>query len=153
MAFLHEEFPSGGAERVTIDVARFLAAKGVAVTIITSRICRELIPEEFKEHGIEIYQVAHTHLQRRVDNIREMATLIEAQHIEALVFTRTFHHLPLLRRLCPQCRIVCVNHGMPFGKCRPSVADAAPKHWAARGNTGSNGNLSIAMKRGVSAAS
>lgn len=114
MAFLHEEFPSGGAERVTIDVARFLAAKGVVVTIITSRICRELIPKEFKEHGIEIYQVAHTHLQRRVDNIREMATLIEAQHIEALVFTRTFHHLPLLRRLCPQCRIVCVNHGMPF---------------------------------------
>ena len=97
-----------------IDVARFLAAKGVAVTIITSRICRELIPEEFKEHGTEIYQVAHTHLQRRVDNIREMAALIEAQHIEALVFTRTFHHLPLLRRLCPQCRIVCVNHGMPF---------------------------------------
>lgn len=114
MAFLHEEFPSGGAERVTIDVARFLAAKGVAVTIITSRICQELIPEEFKEHGIEIYQVAHTHLQRRVDNIREMAALIEAQHIEALVFTRTFHHLALLRRLCPQCRIVCVNHGMPF---------------------------------------
>jgi len=43
-----------------------------------------------------------------------MAALIEAQHIEALVFTRTFHYLALLRRLCPQCRIVCVNHGMPF---------------------------------------
>lgn len=55
MAFLHEDFPGGGAERVTIDVARFLTAKGVAVTIITSRICQELIPEEFKEHGIEIY--------------------------------------------------------------------------------------------------
>ena len=114
VAFLHEEFPSGGAERVTLDVARFLVQKGLRVTIITSRVCRDLLPDGFETEGIQIHQVARAHLQRHIDNMREIAALIAAAHIDAVVFTRTFHTLSRLRRLCPLCRFVCVNHGMPF---------------------------------------
>lgn len=50
IAFIHNRFPAGGAERVTIDVARYLHRfEGYKVYVYASRIARELLTEEMAE--------------------------------------------------------------------------------------------------------
>lgn len=47
IAFIHNNFPAGGAERVTIDIARYLKASGgYEVYVYASRIAESLLTEE-----------------------------------------------------------------------------------------------------------
>lgn len=47
VAFIHNNFPSGGAERVTIDIARYLSTcEGYQVYVYASRISQALVSEE-----------------------------------------------------------------------------------------------------------
>lgn len=47
IAFIHNNFPSGGAERVTVDIARYLdSCGGYQVYVYASRIARALVTEE-----------------------------------------------------------------------------------------------------------
>ena len=47
IAFIHNNFPSGGAERVTVDIARYLdSCGGYQVYVYASRIAQTLVTEE-----------------------------------------------------------------------------------------------------------
>lgn len=47
IAFIHNNFPSGGAERVTVDIARYLdSCGGYQVYVYASRIAQALVTEE-----------------------------------------------------------------------------------------------------------
>lgn len=50
VAFVHNNFPAGGAERVTIDIARYLTAfEGYQVYVYASRISEALLTEEIRQ--------------------------------------------------------------------------------------------------------
>lgn len=50
VAFIHNNFPSGGAERVTIDIARYLSTcEGYQVYVYASRIAQSLVTEELSQ--------------------------------------------------------------------------------------------------------
>lgn len=50
IAFIHNNFPSGGAERVTIDIARYLSTcEGYQVYVYASRIASALVTEELSQ--------------------------------------------------------------------------------------------------------
>lgn len=50
VAFVHNRFPSGGAERVTIDIAKYLSqCDGYEVYVYASRVAEELLPEQAAE--------------------------------------------------------------------------------------------------------
>ncbi|MBQ8271986.1 MAG: glycosyltransferase [Tidjanibacter sp.] len=50
VAFIHNRFPSGGAERVTIDIAKYLSqCDGYEVYVYASRVAEELLPEQAAE--------------------------------------------------------------------------------------------------------
>ena len=44
IAFLHEDFPCGGAERVTIDIANFLADHNCRVYVLTANFQENRLP-------------------------------------------------------------------------------------------------------------
>ena len=49
VAFIHNNFPAGGAERVTIDIAAYLSSfEGYEVYVYASRVCEALMTEEMK---------------------------------------------------------------------------------------------------------
>lgn len=45
IAFIHKEFPYGGAEKVTLETANFLCSQGCIVTILTSKHNKHLYPK------------------------------------------------------------------------------------------------------------
>lgn len=50
IAFIHNRFPAGGAERITIDIARYLRdVGGYEVYVYTSRVDQSLLTEEVEE--------------------------------------------------------------------------------------------------------
>lgn len=49
IAFIHNNFPAGGAERVTIDIARYLSAfDGYQVYVYASRIAESMLADEIR---------------------------------------------------------------------------------------------------------
>ena len=50
VAFIHNNFPAGGAERVTIDIARYLSSfEGYQVYVYASRIAESLLTDEIRQ--------------------------------------------------------------------------------------------------------
>ena len=50
IAFVHNNFPAGGAERITIDIARYLkSAGGYQVYVYTTRVVDSLMTDEVKD--------------------------------------------------------------------------------------------------------
>lgn len=57
VAFIHNNFPSGGAERVTIDIARYLSTcEGYQVYVYASRIAQALVTDELS-HCLTLRQI------------------------------------------------------------------------------------------------
>ena len=52
IAFVHEVFPGGGAERVTLDIARYLFENnsGYQCYVFTPKLIEELYTEEMKKY-------------------------------------------------------------------------------------------------------
>lgn len=49
IAFIHKEFPFGGAEKVTLDTANYLCSHGYVVTILTTKHNEQLYPQGCKK--------------------------------------------------------------------------------------------------------
>ena len=50
IAFVHNNFPAGGAERVTIDIARYLkSVGGYQVYVYTTRVSLSLLTDEVRD--------------------------------------------------------------------------------------------------------
>ena len=50
IAFVHNNFPAGGAERITIDIARYLkSVGGYQVYVYTTRVSPSLMTDEVRD--------------------------------------------------------------------------------------------------------
>lgn len=46
IAFFHEYFPKGGAERVTLDISEYLITKGYTIFLFTREYSPEKLPQD-----------------------------------------------------------------------------------------------------------
>ena len=78
IAFVHGRFPAGGAERITIDIARYLKdCGGYEVYVYTSRLNREMMPAGL-EDVLKVRKLPSQAVQRnRSKAIEEFINVID----------------------------------------------------------------------------
>ena len=64
IAFLHYEFPGGGAETVTFNLARMLEPKGIKVYIFVYNLIEDKMPKDVS--NIEIIKLPYTVDERNI---------------------------------------------------------------------------------------
>lgn len=112
IAFIHGRFPAGGAERVTIDIARYLHQfKGeYNISVYTSRI-----NESPELESICQYLTIKT-LPKQLFDVRRSRKIIEfvqKDNIDIVVLvSKSTRGIQSLRDL--GCKVVYANHGEPF---------------------------------------
>ncbi len=110
VAFMMEQYPCGGAERVTTDVARYLSENGYKVYVMASDYRKEKFGERERFAKVEIVEVPRRRGQNSKAYAEELAQRIKELNLTAVVFTKMFRRLPLVARLS-ETPSICVNHG------------------------------------------
>ena len=112
VAFVHNRFPAGGAERITIDVARYLkSVGGYRVYVYTTRINHALMSEELDE----ILTIRHIPSQA-IQTRRSVAVekLIKNDGVDILVQVgKALKGIDGIRKRTG-CKSVVACHGEPF---------------------------------------
>ena len=113
IAFVHNNFPAGGAERITLDIARYL--KGFdgkyEIFVYATRINEAMLPEDLKS-DLKVRTIAsQAVMARRASDIEKH--IIE-DRIDILVLT--IKSIPGIEKIKERtgCRVVVANHGEPF---------------------------------------
>ena len=110
VAFVMEQYPCGGAERVTSDVARYLSEKGYKVYVLASDFRKEKMGERERMARAEIVEVVRRRGQKSKEYAADLAQRIKDLNLTAVVYTKMFRRLPMVARLS-ETPSICVNHG------------------------------------------
>lgn len=112
IAFIHNTFPAGGAERVTVDISRYLKRFGsYQVFVYATRISDRLMSDELKD----VLTVRTLPSQARsAGRTRMVESYVEADHIDVLV--QVGKSLPGIEGIRQRtgCKTVIACHGEPF---------------------------------------
>ena len=112
IAFIHQDFPGGGAEIVTFDIARMLEPKGIKVFVFVYDLKENKIPQ----HATNINIIRLTHQKDRAN----LPTLIEAikdNNIGMFVFPGDVYEVSLYADEIKQqtnCKLIFMLHSQPF---------------------------------------
>lgn len=112
VAFVHNRFPAGGAERITIDIARYLKdIGGYRVYVYTTRVNQMLMTEELDE----ILTICHIPSQAiQVRRSAAVEKLLESDGVDILVQVgKALKGIDGIRRRTG-CKSVVACHGEPF---------------------------------------
>lgn len=112
IAFIHNTFPSGGAERVTIDIARHLSTLGgYEVFVYATRLADGLMPKDLS-HVLTTHVIPSQAIQRK--RSRYIEKRLVTDDIDILVMVgKSINDLDgIKRRTGVQTVIAC--HGEPF---------------------------------------
>lgn len=112
IAFLHDAFPCGGVERITMDLADFFTSKGIAVFVITAWYKPKLWPVGRTRH-YEIITLPHMDLGHSMEDRTYIINLIREYKIDFLVCSRYIEFMPEILNTTG-CRLIYTNHGTPF---------------------------------------
>ncbi len=113
IAFLHEEYPFGGAEKVTSDVGQYLAMHGFNIYIFTCRINEALLNEEdkkvftfvlFEKKNLFNYQRNNLLVQKARDKCMDVIIFVGG-HLKV-------NHHRIARSI--GCKYIFSLHGTPF---------------------------------------
>ena len=112
IAFVHNNFPAGGAERITIDIARYLKSiGGYQVYVYTTRVSPSLMTDEV-EDVVTIRTIPSQAIQSRRSAAVER--LLVQDHIDVLVqVTKSLKGIEGIRRRTG-CKAIVACHGEPF---------------------------------------
>lgn len=112
VAFIHNVFPAGGAERITIDIARYLKGiGGYEIYVYTTRVSSELMTEELKRI-LTIRNIPSQAVQTRRSAAVE--SLVISDKIDILVqVTKSLKGIDGIRTRTG-CKTVVACHGEPF---------------------------------------
>lgn len=112
IAFIHNTFPAGGAERVTIDIARHLAGcRGYEVYVYATRLVEELMPEDI-QRVLTLRIIPSQAIQHR--RSQHIERLLLADGIDVLVMVgKAIHNLNDIKSRTGV-RTIIACHGEPF---------------------------------------
>lgn len=112
IAFIHSRFPAGGAERITIDVARYLKSVGGYDTFVfTTRISEALMTDEIR-NVLDIRRIPSQGFPGR--RARAIEEHIVAEDIDVIV--QVGKSIPGIDGIMQRtgCKTVVACHGEPF---------------------------------------
>lgn len=111
IAFCHNMFPRGGAERVTLDIAKYMVDNnlGYKFYVFTYTIVEELCTEEMERY-ITIIKVSRD-IHKRCDEITQH---ILNEGIDVLIqVVKPLRYINDIRK-ATGCKVMFSNHGEPF---------------------------------------
>lgn len=106
--FLHNEFPSGGAERVTVDIANYICSDRFETYVLA----KELRAKSFMNITLlELPDASSVNSKENADFIIEVLNQLK---IDVFVLpVQTLSHLAHIRN-CVKCKIIFALHSDPF---------------------------------------
>lgn len=113
IAFIHNSFPAGGAERITIDIARYLASyeENYEIYVYTTKLSEELMTEDISKYLT--VRLIPSDKQKR-DKAEKVERLVIQDKIDILVqVTKKLYGIDGIR-LRTGCKVILSNHGEPF---------------------------------------
>ena len=112
IAFVHNSFPAGGAERVTIDIARHLkSVGGYEVFVYATRLTEELRPEDL-DNLLTLRLIPSQAIQSR--RSRQIERLIVADGINLLVtIGKSLYDIQGIKERTGV-KVILACHGEPF---------------------------------------
>ena len=114
VAFLHEDFPFGGGERVTLNLAPYFAAQGYGIYIFALRLHPELWPAG-TEKILQAYALPDTRRINSRQNAVYLAQALKESGIGIFVsISSGFRSFDILRKASPGCRFIFALHFQPF---------------------------------------
>lgn len=116
IAFIHEVFPCGGAERVTMDVSNFLAENGYRPFVFTASHDPEMLPADIS-HKYKVVVLPSRHVSRSKADADFMIDFIKKNNIRFLVSARI---LRVTGRIIREtgCKYIHTNHGTPLWEAK-----------------------------------
>lgn len=112
VAFIHNNFPAGGAERVTIDIAKYLhKSEDYQVYVFATRINESLLSEDVRS-SLKLCPIPSQAIPAK--RSAEIERLIVSEGIDILVqVTKAIHDIEGIRQRTG-CKVVLACHGEPF---------------------------------------
>lgn len=116
IAFFHEYFPKGGAERVTNDLAHFFHEKGYEIYLIT----RKFYPDKIADHNDfnTTFKTLILPGERRTNskiNTDFIINSLNETKIDYLIIQGFFlKDISYIKKQLESTKIIYCNHGMPF---------------------------------------
>ena len=112
IAFIHDVFPSGGAERVTIDIATYLADCGKNYNVYV--YCHSITPELLTDELHKYMTIRHMNVTSNVEKSKYIERLILSDKIDIVV--QVVHRLYDIEgiKMRTGVKVVMANHGEPF---------------------------------------
>ena len=113
VAFIHNNFPAGGAERITMDIAAYLSGQeGMYESFVyASRIASDKLPDDIRKTLI-VRKIPTDKIPFRKTSAIER--LIREDRIDIVVqVVKRVKGIGWIRRRTG-CKVVFANHGVPF---------------------------------------
>lgn len=110
IAFLHDEFPKGGGEQVTINLVPYLENSGYEIFVFAHRVDKEKLP-------LSVNRVKYRILPYGANDGRNLSFICEAVRSDSVsVFVSAGFILPYFRQLkeTTGCKTLFVSHNPPF---------------------------------------
>ncbi len=151
IAFVHEKFPIGGAERVTLDIARYLSKNNPSYCcyVLASEFMEELFPDDM--NGI----IKRRTIPKKEGRAESVERLVRDECIDIVV--QVVQPLEGIGEIARRtgCKVVFANHGEPFWqqysiirKSKKKILNRLFWHLGAKRKYVKNGRaLDIAKKR------
>ena len=121
--FLHNEFPSGGADRVTIDIAGYISHYGFEVYVLAREIRDKFLSNIVL---LELPDKASVNSKKNADAIIET---LKQLRIDIFVLpVQTLSHLAHIRNNT-DCKIIFALHSVPFWEIGHDLYNKKKKAW------------------------
>lgn len=113
IAFIHDEFPGGGGERVTIDVANFLVAAGCDVFVFAGKFCKEKVSSEITLN-LQVIELPERYVEQSKIDADAIVESVNRLNINVLVSVgrRMLFINDILQKT--HCKYVYALHSIPF---------------------------------------
>lgn len=113
VAFVHDVFPAGGAERVTLDVANYLSSNGYEVYVFTTRFDEDRLPAD-TPINYQVIVLPERYVEESQKDADKIIEYINTLGISVLVsVARHLKYIEKIKRNT-QCKLVFALHSLPF---------------------------------------
>ena len=125
IAFIHGDFPFGGAEKVTLDISGYLASEGYRIFVFATRYMKDKMPEGH-EYPIEVIILPQKDVVKSRTDAEFICRKIAELDIKVIVpVAKRLKYIEMIRRT--GAKIVYAHHNMPFHEARAYIDRAWAK--------------------------
>lgn len=113
IAFIHEDFPMGGAETITAEIGRYIALKNGQIWVFTRLLHSEQLTEELKDY-LHFIELPDKHSIQSEENAQFITQEIQKRKIGFFILPSLYlKRLPYIKEHT-SCKIIFALHVTPF---------------------------------------